>query len=386
MPVSKDPEGTWSVHIRYKDWQNKSRRKHKRGFETKREAQKWERDFLLCNEDDLDMTFAQFVKVYEEDRRPRLKLNTWLTKEHIIKVKLLPYFGKKPMNEITAKDIIKWQNALITQKNKQGQTYSKTYLRTISNQLTAIFSHAYNLYGLKNNPASKAGAMGKKNADEMLFWTKEEYAVFSKTAMDDHIFFHAYEILYWCGLRLGELLALTYEDINLEKKTIRVNKSFQRLNGEDVITDPKTDKSKRVIAIPDFLCFEIKQYMGLTYGWKPKDRLFQSLSKSSLGSRLQRYAKESGVKPIRIHDLRHSHVSQLIDLGFSAVAIADRLGHESIEITLRYAHLFPTKQTDMAAALNNERATMFYDTKKENRAEQNSLQNISFPDFRRGAA
>ena len=74
-----------------------------------------------------------------------------------------------------------------------------------------------------------------------------------------------------------------------------------------------------------------------------------------LFSVLERGTKEIGVKRIRIHDIRHSHVSLLIDLGFSATAIADRLGHESIEITYNYAHLFPSKQTEMADKLNMER-------------------------------
>lgn len=70
---------------------------------------------------------------------------------------------------------------------------------------------------------------------------------------------------------------------------------------------------------------------------------------------MDRGAKKSGVKRIRIHDLRHSHISLLIEMGFSAVAIADRVGHESIDITYRYAHLFPSTQNEMADRLSNLR-------------------------------
>ena len=71
---------------------------------------------------------------------------------------------------------------------------------------------------------------------------------------------------------------------------------------------------------------------------------------------MDRGCRASGVKRIRVHDIRHSHVSLLIDMGFSAVAIADRVGHESIDITYNYAHLFPSKQAEMASKLNMERS------------------------------
>lgn len=90
----------------------------------------------------------------------------------------------------------------------------------------------------------------------------------------------------------------------------------------------------------------------MQYGLKKKDRIF-TVTKSYLHHEMDRGAKAAGVKRIRIHDLRHSHISLLIDMGFSAVAIADRVGHESIEITYRYAHLFPFKQKEMANRLDD---------------------------------
>ena len=78
------------------------------------------------------------------------------------------------------------------------------------------------------------------------------------------------------------------------------------------------------------------------------------MTKSYLHHEMERGSKLAGVKRIRIHDLRHSHVSHLIELGFSALAIADRVGHESIDITYRYAHLFPSTQIEMADKLDVE--------------------------------
>ncbi len=152
----------------------------------------------------------------------------------------------------------------------------------------------------------------------------------------------------------AELLALTPADLDFRSHTIRINKSYQRLEGKDVITDPKTPKSNRIIVMPDFLSEELESYLSMLYGLKENDRIFQ-ISKSYLHHEMDRGVKLSGVKRIRIHDLRHSHVSLLINMGYSAVAIAERVGHESVEITYRYAHLFPTIQKDMADRLNEER-------------------------------
>ena len=149
----------------------------------------------------------------------------------------------------------------------------------------------------------------------------------------------------------AELLALTMEDFDFEKNTVRINKSYQRLQGQDVITTPKTPKSNRTIKLPKFLAEEMQEYFAMLYDQTSTARIFL-VTKSFLHHEMERGCKLSGVKKIRIHDLRHSHISHLIDLGFSAVAIADRVGHESIDITYRYSHLFPSKQVAMADRLD----------------------------------
>ena len=182
-------------------------------------------------------------------------------------------------------------------------------------------------------------------------WTREEYTKFSEVMMDKPISYYAFEMLYWCGIREGELLALTPADFNFERSTVSINKSYQRINKQDVITTPKTPKSIRVIQMPQFLCEEIQDYLKMFYSSERNSRIFP-ISKNYLHREMDRGSKAAGVKRIRIHDLRHSHISLLIDMGFTALAIADRVGHESIDITYRYAHLFPTRQIEMASKLN----------------------------------
>ena len=355
MAVYKEEKtNTWRVLYRYTDWNGERKQSQKRGFKTKREAQAWEREQLNKLGGDLDMSFKSFVQHYTEDMQTRIKENTWATKAHIIQTKLIPYFGKLKMCNITAQQIITWQNELINYKDDNGKLYSPVYLKTIHNQLSAIFNHAVRYYNLKENPCQKAGSMGKKKNREMLFWTKEEYLKFADAMMDKPMSYYAFEMLYWTGIREGELLAITPADFDFEKRTVTINKSFQHLNGRDIITSPKTEKSNRTIQLPKFLCDEMQDYLKMLYDVGLEDRMFP-VTKSYLHREMDRGSKQAGVKRIRIHDIRHSHVSLLIDMGFSATAIADRVGHESIDITYNYAHLFPSKQAEMADKLDMER-------------------------------
>ena len=277
MPVLKNEDnGTWYVMARYVNWKGERKQKCKRGFATKKEAQEWERMFQLQNSSDMDMSFEAFTELYIRDMKSRLKENTWLTKEHIIRTKILLYFGKLKISEISTKEVIAWQNEMLAYRDEKKKPYSQTYLKTLHNQLSAIFNHAVRYYELRSNPAAKVGNMGSEEHKEML---------------------------YWCGIREGELLALTAADFDFEKETVRINKSYQRLHGEDVITTPKTKKSNRIIKMPKFLCEEMQEYLQMLYGLKKRDRIF-TVTKSYLHHEMDRGVKAAG----RIHDLRHPYV------------------------------------------------------------------------------
>lgn len=346
MKAERDAKtGKWLIQYRYTDWQGNRKKSTKRGFNTKREAEEWVRNFLMSQQADFNMYFEDFLKLYYEDMAARIRENTMNTKKYIIDLKILPYFGKKSINSITPADIRKWQNELMS------QGYSQTYLRTINNQLTAIFNYAVKYYDLKSNPCRKAGSMGKNQADEMNFWTKEEFSDFVDSIMDKQDSYTAFTTLFWTGMRIGELLALTPADINFEEKTISISKSYQRIKRKDVITPPKTPKSNRIITVPDFLLADIKDYMNSIYGLKDTDRLFP-LTKSFMEHEMQRGIKNSGVKRIRVHDIRHSHCALLFEMGIAPLEVADRLGHERVETTLNiYAHIYPNKQKHLSDKL-----------------------------------
>ncbi len=352
MPAYKDSKlNTWFVKLKHKDWKNEDKWVTKRGFPTKREALQWEKEYLMRQCGDMGMDFASFVRQYEDDLRPRMKESTWYTKEHIIQTKLVPYFKDKRVCDIVATDVVQWQNELLRYRDHQGHPYSPTYLKTLHNQLSAILNHAVRFYNLQKNPARTVGNMGSEKGVSMDFWTKEEYQAFSEEMMDKPMGYYAFEMLYWCGIREGELLALCWEDFDMEASTVSITKTYHRIGGRDIVTPPKTPKSKRIITLPDFLREELLEYYQMNYELEDNSRLFP-VSKSYLGYQLKQGARKAGVKKIRVHDLRHSHVSLLIHMGFSAVAIAERMGHESIDITYRYAHLFPSVQKSMADQLN----------------------------------
>lgn len=354
MPATKDKNGTWMSRFYYTDYQGNRVRAFKRGFKTKKEAQEYEREFLAKYKFEVTMTFKSLYELYIEDLSYRLRSNTISSKKYLIETKILPFFKNMKLNTITPIVIRKWQNELISFTNpKNEKPYSQTYIKTINNQITAIFNYAVRFHSLQENPCHKAGTIGKKNAEEMNIWTPEEFEIFIKAVEHKPVDYTGFSILFWCGIRLGELLALTLSDINFEKKTLNINKSYQRLKKVDIITEPKTPKSKRIIEIPPQLIQILENYIKTLYKPKPTTRIFP-YTKFIFEHSMRHYHKVAGVKKIRIHDLRHSHASLLIHLGVNPLVIARRLGHEKVETTLNtYSHLFPNSNQEMIELLGN---------------------------------
>ena len=288
MPATRDGKA-WRSQFYYEDWQGIRHKKNKRSFKTKAEAEEWERNFRQQQRKDLDINFENFVEIYFSDMENRLRESTIKNKRYVFDLKVTPYFKKKKMCEIKTADIRAWQNELI----KQG--YAPTYLKSINNQLAALFNYAVRYYDLKDNPCRKAGSIGKSKADNMEFWTKQEFKQFLPSMEKKPEAKMAFMLLYWTGMRIGELLALTYEDIDLEKRIISISKSYQRLDGKDVITPPKTPKSNRKITIPPFLAEELKEYCSHLYGIMPNERMFR-FTKSYMEHEIVRGIKETGVR------------------------------------------------------------------------------------------
>ena len=354
MTAYKDEKtGKWFAKFYYTNWQGIKKQKWKRGFATKKEALGFERDFLEKQSANPDMTFQNLYEIYMEDTAARLKQSTLLTKKAVLQTHILPFFGSKPINEIKASDVRRWQAKLMSSPNN----YSQTYLKKINTELNSIINYAKRFYDLNTNPCGKAGTIGKAKAEEMDYWTYDEYIAFREGVKDKSLSYICFEVLYWTGMREGELLALSPADIDLDNKTISINRTYQRIEGKDVFTSPKTRKSKRKIPIPDFLCQELSDYIQSRYMPDADERLFP-VTKSYLSHEMIRGCKNTDVKKIRIHDIRHSHASLLINQGCDALMLADRLGHEKVSTTLNtYSHLFPHKQQELVHSLESLQAT-----------------------------
>lgn len=348
MGIYKDEErGTWYCSFYYTDWQGNKKKKMKRGFKLQRDAKEWERKFLEGYAKNPAISFETLCDKYLDYLQPRVRESTFAIRKPIINNQILPYFRNLQLIDITPEVITSWQNELLSKH------LSDTYTRSINVCLKAIFNYAVKYLGLSKNPCIET--IGNKKARKISFWTPEEYLQFIKefdiSQPVELMYFTIFEILYYTGMREGELLALTPNDFDEKNKQIHISKTIYYAAGKEMLHPPKTAKGERTVDIPDFLVNEIKMYLAHLYDIGADDRIFPIFAQY-IRRIMKQKIDSSGVKAIRVHDLRHSHASTLINLGANPVLVAERLGHESPDITLKtYSHLFPHKQADIVSKI-----------------------------------
>ena len=199
MPAYKDEvKSTWYVQFYYQDWQGKNVKKRKRGFKTKREALAWESEFKNSVDVNMNITLAEFVEIYFQDKSGELKERSIKNKRYMLERHVIPYLGKRRMDEITPSDVINWQKLM------REKGYKPTYLRMVNNQLVALFTHAHNIYNLENSPCKKVKKMGKSDADKLSFWTKQDFDLFMATVDKRDRYYLIFMILFWTGCREGD--------------------------------------------------------------------------------------------------------------------------------------------------------------------------------------
>ena len=346
MPVYKDEKtNTWYFSCYYKDWQGQQRRKLKRGFALQREAKEAERKFLEVYKQNASMSFAAFYEIYFDHCKQKIKPSTLANKESVFNNHILPFFGQMPLNTIKADTIRRWQNELTQQK------LSQYYTKAVNTQLRIIFNFAVKYEYLAKNPTSSTDAIGKAT-QSIRFWTLEEFKKNIQLFSGDRAL--VLTLLFYTGMRIGELLALTIGDYDRTARTITISKTYKLIKGSEIIHSPKTENSNRTITVPATAAVLLENYLDKLPAPQPNQRIFEQIKATTLEIAFAREQKRAGLDPIRLHDLRHSHASLLIHLNINILAISERLGHKNPNITLAiYGHLYKENRDELTAKLNN---------------------------------
>lgn len=328
MSVILDPKTKkYYAQVKYRDQDGKQRAKRKRGFSTKREAHAWERetrDKVCRNVFDFQALATTYFDTLEVTRSTRdlrdRRLNKYMAT-------LLPL----DVRDITKPIMQTWRVWL------SEQELSSTTKNNILTLCKSIFHFGFQAYGLQD-PAAILRPF-KKRPDEvktMQVWTVDEFNQFISAV--DHPVYHAlFRLLFWSGMRRGEALALTCDDL-LPGNRIKINKSFRRRI--DGIGPTKNAASVRTIVLDELTFQELEAVCARSggpyiFGGK------QPLATQSVSEHFNSYIERSGVKKIRLHDLRHSHASMLLnDPTISVVAVSSRLGHRNVATTMStYTHV-----------------------------------------------
>jgi integrase len=351
--IGKTKDGVFFFSVRYKDALGKSQQKYQqnRSWRTKKEAKQAADAFLLTATRQatgltMDELFARFI----EDAKLRLKPFTAYTYEKVYTSVLREFFGDMIVADITPRHIVAWQGDIL----RKG--YANGSLSGHQTMLRIIFNYAVRNDIIPSSPFRSRSVSDKsQRKPEVEYWTPREFTQFIEQVQDFRVraFF---ELLYWTGLRRGEAMALTIDDLDFANGTLRVNKTYNPLL--KTTTSPKTNNSYREIQLSAELLNTLKTLviaLQTNPTCCPTSYLFyldKPYYPRFLQDEMKKACKASGVKHIKIHALRHSHVSLLISMGFTPFEIAKRMGHAVSMVEEVYGHWFKDSQRNMVEKLD----------------------------------
>ncbi len=347
------------VSLGFDDITGKRIQKKKTGFTSQVEAQKWY-DFTKADlsrssvQMNSTMSFKTFVdKYFMPDYKTRTKLQTYDV--GVARLKRLDYFFDRKLSSISPIVIQDWHNSLLK------ENVSMSYIYSLHQFLQIILNFAEKLGLVSRNNAKVAGNV-KRSRGKVDFWTIEEFTAFIQTfnqkRVNEKLMFTVYWFLFFTGLRIGELQALTWKDIDFEEKWVYIHKSIYYRNRKNwKFTDTKTQSSIRKLYLDDDTLKYMREWKEVQEQIGKIDFIFSDnglpIVKNRVNKMLIRHAEKVNIKPIRVHDLRHSHSSLMLQLGMNDLELKNRLGHSDISITLGvYSHLHPTAMRSVADKFN----------------------------------
>ncbi len=299
--------------------------------------------------------FEKAVSEYLYENKLRLKPNSFRSLSNRLTIHILPYFKKKNIHKLSKKDYIYWKT-MIDNKN-----YSVAYKRNLHICFVTFLNYCMINYDLKENIAQIVGNFRDvdyhKNDGNV--WTIEEFNQFI-SVVDDLIYKALFEFLYFTGARLGEALALTFNDINIESNTININKNMTRFvdkNGNHIVVNPKSKSSCRIIGIDDIMKNRLLSLKKLYSNFDNNFLVFggnRSLSTTTIERKKNYYCMLSNVHQIKIHEFRHSHACLLFQNDVPINQISNRLGHSTISMTMDiYLRFIPKDEKRVLQTLNS---------------------------------
>jgi len=345
-------------------------RKYQGGFKTKKEAKLAEQNFLseLTQNSTPHMTLQDVAYDYLQHRLPYIEQTSHMNNKRLLDTYILPHFKNKPIDQISKLDCRRFIDKMA---NLDRSTKTKNDIITL---MKAAFSHAEQYFDLENNPARQLKRLPKTLDDskQSSIWTVEDFnlfiSYFNLKDAEDHRWATFYSLAFWTGMRRGELLGLTFEDLDIVNKQISITKSVsQKRTGQAVyVKSPKTSSSIRKVSLDDKTLEMLKKEYLLQSqkkGFKPTQFIFSRtdspnipFADTTIENKKRKVIKDLNLKYIRFHDFRHSHASILIGNGVDIVSVSARLGHSSVDMTLKvYTHLLPSAERKALITINTLR-------------------------------
>lgn len=335
-----------SVYVEYRNGERK--RVLRRGFKTKREAKKAESEIVLNAEvsNPENPLFTDIVDQYIDWYEPRRKVSSVHRLKKETRLYIKPFFKGKKIKNIHNSDIMDFHTFLL---NNLSVRTSKN----VHGFLSAIFNHAVKLGHISVNPAKETGNIQASYDKQFNYWTLEEFKDFLQY-VDNFKYRTLYMVLFYSGMRIGELSALTWKDIDFENNIINIDKT----NYKGKTTTPKTSSSIRKNKMPYHTMNMLRQYK-LQVNSEINHYVFGEygipLPLTTIAHNYNAIFKKHDIKRIRIHDFRHSHASYLINKGYDIQIVSKRLGHSKVSVTLdTYAHLYPNKEDEAIEAMEDD--------------------------------